>query len=156
MAVPAVSHDNWERTRALSQIAMGTLKVDSNSLSFSKQLERLLESGRAFIDEIEEKKEVKQTGPVDPGKLVHQQWEDGITMEYSPGGRDRPHRPEVPDELVEELRKVVDELFPGVPADEFSANKLLGLYLDEVESAYATVNCTIQKESVNNLIPDEP
>ena len=57
MPVPAISHENWEKTKAVAQFAMGSEKVTPEELSFLKQVETIvtLPSDVDDTEEVEER-----------------------------------------------------------------------------------------------------
>jgi hypothetical protein len=148
MAVPLVSHEHWERTRGVTQLLMGTHKVDAGSLSFARQLRQVVAGGsyRDVLDEYREQQEspLRSTQRGGETELYHQEWgPDGVTLEITPDARDRPHRPEVPDDLVDDLDEVVLEDYPTVPVDAISFDEKLELLLEAAEEYYGELNCRL-------------
>ena len=133
MVIPTISHRTWERTRGLAQIAMGTDKVAAETLSFSKQLELLLEPEPGWYSE--------RIEATEEGDFYHTGYPDGEKVQIQPDERERPHRPELSEELLERLREQVDGEYYGVPAEALATDKLIELVLDKVEEYYAHLDC---------------
>jgi hypothetical protein len=141
MAVPKVSHENWEKVRGLAQIEMETMQVKAGSISFAKQLEKITSRGVAFQEAIEDRE-------TEQNRAKFKAWPDGVKIRIHPDDRDRPHRPEVDDDLVEQLDETAAELFPGVPVEELSFDDTLGLVVDELENTYKKADCHLIQHDI--------
>jgi len=73
------------------------------------------------------------------GKVV-----DCPTFQVKAPERSRAHRPEVDNEVVEMMEKVLDELRPRFPARMFDFDDALGVYMDELESVYGKLALEIE------------
>lgn len=146
MANPRVSPANWERLRALAQIDIGTDRVEAEQMGFTKQLEVVVadpESENSYRDEINKFK----FGGKSPEGLTHADWEEGVTVEIDPNHQRRPHRPYVPDDVVDKLKSAVKVEYPNVPVESYSFDDILGLYLDRKEAYLEYLGCRVEGEN---------
>ena len=99
MAVPQVSHRNWWLTQMNAQIALGNHEVDARNLSFAKCLELC---GGKRTDGGYRNLQYSQEG------YSHENWTDsGTTVAWEAEARDRPHRPTVPDAIMDSMEEVM-------------------------------------------------
>jgi len=141
---PAVSHYNWERIRGMAQIHMGTEKVRAEELPFYQQLRKVTEMApyHEMIAEIEES-----------GPMVHAGWGDsGVLVVIRPSGRDRHHRPEVPEELVEEVEEVTGAEYPNIPVGSLAFDRQLELLLDRAEEWGDLIDCVLVNEQEGQMV----
>jgi hypothetical protein len=129
---PTISHEEWKRTKALAQIAIGTTSVDTSDLSFEKCVESLTEV--PFLD------------TNDYSDTYHEDFPHGVNISYELNGRERPHRPHISSEVTQLLTSKVKENHEALPAEEFSFEDKLRILLDEVEREFEFVDCTISVE----------
>jgi hypothetical protein len=129
---PTISHEAWERTKALAQIAIGTTSVDTKNLSFERCVEVLTE--------------VPLLDTTNYADRYHEGFPHGVTISYEPDGRDRPHRPHVSGEVTQELVDKVKRQHEALPAEDFDFEDKLSILLDEVEQEFSHVDCTISVE----------
>lgn len=139
MPNPRVSPYNWERLRGLTQIDMGTDRVDAESVNFRDQLDVVVVEGRTYREDVEGFK----SGNKDPSQFYNPDWPDGVTVEIDPNHQNRPHRPYVPDELVEKLENAVEREYPNVPVQSYDFDDLLGLYLDRRQEHLEYLGCEL-------------
>ena len=143
MATPRVSHYNWERLRGVAQIDVGTDRVGVEDLSFNKWLDVAVPDDLEDSDPYLEKVDEFEMGEKDPAGYIHSDWKDGVEIEVDSGGRDRPHRPYIPGELVERLNQAVQREYPSVPVASYSFDDLLGLYLDRKLEYLEYLDCHV-------------
>lgn len=143
MAIPRVSHYNWERLRGVTQIDIGTMRVDAEELSFDKRLDVVLPpkdvEGAGMRDMVNKFK----FGGMDASTYSHEDWERGVEIEVDLDGQERAHRPHVPEELVERLEAAVKREYPSVPVESYSFDDLLGLYLDRKVEYLEYLDCEL-------------
>lgn len=109
-----------------------------NSLSFQDRVETILKRSHDIdggFDEAARKNE--------PGEYVHRDFETPYRFRYRPDGRNRPHRPEVDDDLPEALAERLREENPRIPVEVLSFDDTLGAFLDVAEEYYETVDCYV-------------
>ena len=148
MANPRVSPKNWSRVRGLTQIAIGTVRVNVENVSFSKRLEVMISEAKDETDEVMRfRVRDFKLGKESPSDYIITQWPEGVEVKIYPNHQKRPHRPYVPEEVVEKLESVVSDEYPQVPVEEYSFNDLLGLYLDRMEEYYAYFDCVLEGEN---------
>ncbi len=137
MAVPHVSHDHWERTRGLAQFSMGTLRIDASKLSFQEQLASVArpEGQDPYWEDIDEMEKSRKS-------YSHAEFDGEVVVTIEAGGG-RTHRPEVDDELVEQLQESVSREYPNVPVDGLSFDDLLELLLERAERYYELMDCEL-------------
>jgi hypothetical protein len=121
MPVPAVSEENWQLTRAFSKIYMGTEYMSPDDLSFEGQLELIVEAEKRSDKTLMEEKRREMFD------RSQQAWPlaDGVVVGYHVKERDHPRRPEVSEDVLEDLTDVLMENFEGLPIDEMSFDKKL-------------------------------
>lgn len=142
MPVPAVSHRNWERTRGLAQMKIGTWDIAATQFGFNKQLGMLQEGN--YVEGIAD---VGVSSALGDSTHVHKSWgKGGVEVSVDYGGRDRAHRPEVEQEVVDELEEWVGEQYPVVPAESLDFDEQLDLFLDKVERFYSKLDCQLVEE----------
>lgn len=131
MPVPQVSHRNWERIRGLCQIQMGTTEVRANELTFAERLETVI---KFDYSEIDEDSYLKAWGP------------NGVIAEIEPEARDRAHRPEVPEELAEEVEEDSD-FYSTAPTGSLAFDRQLDIILEQAEKWLEPLNCSLMPAS---------
>lgn len=135
MPVPAVSEENWQLTRAFSKVYMGTEYMSPDDLSFEKQLDLIISAEKGVDKTLMEDKH-------DEHVLTDKSlWPpaEGVVVGCHVGERDHPRRPEVSEDVVEDLTDLVMANFEGLPIDEMSFDKKLEMLyglLSDVLPAY--------------------
>lgn len=138
MVVPKVSHESWERVRGCCQIALGTKAVGVEEMSFADQLAYLLRANKGTLEAIEEVRK-------NPQGYEHRHWEDGVEVRIRPNEREKPHRPQIPDELEEDLKTWMGEDYGAFDPDSLDFDKNLQLFLDRVETYNELLDCELVK-----------
>lgn len=136
--IPEVSHRNWERTKGMAQIHIGMENLKAGEFSFDGQLKKVIEYN------------YQDGGPsiVRDGEVFHQAWgPDGVAVVIEPESRDRPHRPEVSDDLAGQLVEAVQREYEGVPVEALSFDRQLGLLLDRAEEWAGRLGCKVVDEA---------
>lgn len=154
MPVPAVSPRNWALCEGLAQIKMGTYDVDAGGLGFPKQVEMLADiPAGELIEHIDEKE--SQSGPFQPQyqarrqrggrtEVYHNDWgKNGTTVHVSTGGREKDHRPDVPEDVIGQLDDWVAEQYQNVPVEALSFNDKLTLLTDKVSEYFERLDCSV-------------
>ena len=72
---------------------------------------------------------------------THSDWDKGHTVRL-PVEKDRPHRPEISEELEEEVTETANTIY-GVPAEELPFEKRLRLIVDSAEEYYERLDCQV-------------
>jgi hypothetical protein len=130
MPVPQVSHRNWERIRGLCQIHMGTTEVRADELTFAERLETVIQRN---YSEVSEDEYLADWGP------------DGVVAVIDLEARDRAHRPEVPEELVEEVAEDA-QFYSRAPTDSLPFDRHLDIILERAEEWLETLNSSLMAE----------
>lgn len=138
MPTPTVSHETWERTRALAQIALGTFEVEAKTLSFDTQVETICKQHEEGVDE---------GGEVDPVDVYLEDWPHGVTVPYDPAGHDRPHRPKIGQSTIDLLNHNVKMMKSAVPVDDTTFEQKLKLVLDSFLALCEKGGGTIERET---------
>jgi hypothetical protein len=110
---------------------MGTMKIEAGKLSFSDQLDELV--GPNYREEIDD---------MDPENVTHSDFTTSRSLSISTD-RDRPHRPQVPEQLDDDLTKAVREN-TNVPGEKLDFDDRLELFLDVVEQYYRVLDCYLK------------
>jgi hypothetical protein len=134
MPTPTISHETWQRTRALAQIALGTRTVDAEGLSFERCIELLAD---ADLDEREE---------IPDRELIIAGWPNGVKIPYKVNGRDRPHRPHISSETTQQLNEFLEQENKMLPVEDLQFEDRLKVALDDIESVFQVANCFIVEE----------
>jgi hypothetical protein len=118
---------------------MGTLRVDASKLSFQEQLASVArpESQDPYWEDIDEMEKSRRS-------YTHPEFDGEVTVEIE-SGDDRMHRPEVDDELLEQLRDSVRREHPSVPVESLSFDDLLELLLERAERYYELMDCELER-----------
>ncbi|MUV91141.1 hypothetical protein GJ629_15635 [Halapricum sp. CBA1109] len=132
MAVPSVSHRNWCRLQGITQFVIGTTSVHPGELSFADQL-------RACVDYADGVRHNLRND--DLGGYTHAELRTPYTFENDSTGRDRPHRPEVPEELMDDLVEALNNEYPELPVEDMDFNKQMDLLLDPLAKYYRKLDC---------------
>lgn len=130
----------------MAQIDIGTDRVEAEQMGFTKQLEVAVEDPD---DETSYRNEIQKFkfGSKDPSGLTHADWENGVTVEIDVDHQQRPHRPYVPDDVVDKLESAVKVEYPNVPVESYSFDDILGLYLDRKEGYLEYLGCEVKDEN---------
>jgi hypothetical protein len=113
---------------------LGTFDIDAGQLSFEDKVEMLIEAEPAAgVKRMEEEQ----------GQWNHTEWPDGVTVAIYPYERERHHRPEVSDEVLDELDEWVQMVYPNIPVDSVDFEDKLGLLIDSAEEYYGILDCTL-------------
>jgi hypothetical protein len=104
-----------------AQIALGNHEVDARNLSFAKCLELC---GGKRTDGGYRDMQYSEEG------YSHENWKDsGMTVAWEVEDRDRPHRPTVPNEIMESMEEVMETEWPTVPTESLSFDRQLSMFL---------------------------
>jgi hypothetical protein len=157
MPVPAISHENWEKTKAVAQFAMGSEKVTPEELSFLKQVETIV-TLPSDVDDTEEVEEIETyQGLTDylrestseyvitnTGGHGHRHG-DLDTPYYYPVhyDRNRPHRPQLSERVADGLETQVRKEWPTTPVETLSTDRQLDLLLDRAVPFFKEIGCYI-------------
>lgn len=131
MPAPQVSHENWERLEATTKLLLGAGRIDATALSFTQQLKYVVSHARpdsdgeavAFCDVTPEYVNTHYLSDLGPSPTV---------IRYDPDGRDRPHRPEVPEVLLDATFAAAELEEPQLFVDDLSFDDALTVVLDGV------------------------
>lgn len=152
MPVPAVSEKQWQQTRAISQLYLGTPHIGPDELSFEDQLGTILDAELAADDPL--KADTNTTvdqyvqtegmfkGPKFVGKETKSHWFDSqapeVIVTYEAGERDHPRRPEISEDTITSIEQLVKREFEGVPTDTLSFDKKLEMLYKHVQRSLAS------------------
>lgn len=131
---PVISHKTWKRTRALTQIALGTRTVDADSLSFERCIKLLCDVPLDVREEVSDR------------ELTHEDWPNGVTIPYNVDGRDRPHRPHISSETTTQLDEFVEQENETLPVEDLKLEDRLKVALDDIEAAFNVAGCFAVEE----------
>lgn len=136
MQAPAVSHRNWERTRALAQMQMGTHDIRADDLSFEDRMLMLIQ--------MSPEESMRDRDPdVD---YYHEEWgPDGVEIVAAVTSGST-HRPEVSDDALEALDEWVEKEYPHIPVESVGFGDKLGLLLDSAQEYLNGLNCRLVPE----------
>ena len=137
MAVPSVSHRNWWLTKANAQIAMGSKEIDARNLSFEDCI--------SLIAMDEPYREMAKEEGYD---YYHPEW-DSVEIVWAAGDRERPHRPSLPSEEMDEWVEMVQNEWPGVPVESVSFDRQLALFLKRRHEWYMRLNTGFKIENTD-------
>ena len=131
MAVPQVSHRNWWLTQANAQIALGNHEVDARNLSFARCLQ--LCAGERITEEQAKDDQTNRAGfrlmQIDQEGYTHPNWNRNTAVVWEVEDRDRPHRPTVPGELIDEWQEAMAVEWPTVPTESLSFDRQRSMFL---------------------------
>lgn len=145
MPVPAVSPENWQRTKIICSFEMGTPVEMADELSFQDWLEILVDQEDSYLEEARSiEKEIRDSSkyrthsdfqgtPDDPHQAQ-------LTITQS-----KPHRPDIDTPIARQLEVAVKRERESVPAEKFDFDTNLGIVLDAAERYYEALNCEIVK-----------
>lgn len=164
MPVPAISDENWEKTKAVSQFAMGSEKVTPEDISFSKQVETII-TLPSSVDDTEELDEIETyQGLTD---YLHESTSDYPMRDTSGHGqrhgdlntpyyfpveynRNRPHRPQLSSRVADGLETQVKKEWPTTPVETLSTDRQLDLLLDRAVEFFREIGCYIAPQNKAN------
>jgi hypothetical protein len=161
MPVPAISHENWEKTKAVSQFAMGSEKVTPEDISFSKQVETIV-TLPSSVSEPEELKKIEtyqkltdylhestSEYPLRSKRGHGQRHGDLDTPYYYPVhyDRDRPHRPQLSERVADGLENQVEKEWPTTPVSTLATDRQLDLLLDRAVEFFKEIGCYIAPQN---------
>lgn len=124
MAVPQVSHENWWRTKANAQVAMGNHQVDAQELAFNTCLELLLTESDTYRGMAAEHSKNTRT------THSHPDWGVKVRVMRDYGDRERHHRPSVDSDVLSRFEEQVAEEWPNIPTEDLSFDRKLSLLLE--------------------------
>lgn len=129
MPTPQVSHRNWERVEAVAKVLLGAGRLDATALSFTQQLKYVV--GHALPDSDGEAVAFRDSLPefVNTHYLAHL-GTSGAVARYDPSGRDRAHRPEVPEDLFDATFRAAELEEPQLFVEDLSYDDALTVVLD--------------------------
>lgn len=139
MKAPEVSHQNWWLVRANTDISLSNPVVSADDLSFVDCLEQLVRTN-PYRETVDTNRSYSHAGYDE---------DETIRVEYEAGDRERPHRPQLPDNDHVEWCQAIDNEYPSLPTDKLAFDKQLSLflqrrheYLDWLDHSVEIVNST--------------
>jgi len=164
MPVPAISHENWEKTKAVSQFAMGSEKVTPEDISFSKQVETIItlpsdaddpeelkkiETFRGLTNYLHESTSDYPMKSTDGHGLRHRDLDTPYYFRVA-YDRDRPHRPQLSSRVADGLENQVEKEWPTTPVEALSTDRQLDLLLDRAVEFFKEIGCYIAPQNKAN------
>jgi len=144
MPVPAVSPRNWQRTMVICHFVMGTPISVVSELSFQDRLETILNYEKNFSERARENEQ--QNGGRDSQYKTHADFQATQRNPYKKRitvTREKPHRPNIDDTVIDRLHAAVKDEKSSVPVEKLDFDDNLGIFLDAAERYYNSLQCKI-------------